>query len=260
MPGPPQATHHAAQQAAPEFAPYVPRYADAVSAGTWATRRGRRTWPWWIAAAVLAALVAAAFYTVRSGALDELLDPAGPYTGAPVTAGDVPSPGYVMIVSPDEAVAFEAGNTWVDVPDWLGIDDPNVNFPSWSTHVGGYFLGQPGEAPIVVVLETTTEALGRGESLRAAHDFHLDWIEGVGADDPGPMTYKREGTSRIHTDNGLTGYATTYTATLFSTEFDYAVFTFMQGDRVVFVAINGVGHELDLKPYQHVLDTLRIDS
>lgn len=252
-------TYAAAQQSAPEFAPYASRYADAVSAGTWSAQRKRRTWPWWIAAVVLAAATVAAIYTVRTGALDELLDPTGPYTGAPVTAGDVPSPGYVMVMSPDEAVAFEAGNTWVDVPDWLGVEDPNVNFPSWATHVGEYFMGQPGEAGMVLVLETDVATLAHGDSLRAAHDRHNEWTTG-GGDEVEGISYDEQGTSRIHLENGLTGYETFYTVDLYGSEVDYVSLTFMQGDRIVFININGVGHDMHLRPYQHVLDTLRIDS
>lgn len=214
-----------------------------------------------IVGGIVALLVVAGFGAWNADAVQRAIHPAGPYTGAPVTSVDRPSqPDAFVVVSPDEAVAFEAGTSWVDIPDWVGVDDPNANFPAWSTHVGEFFMGSPGDAGTVLVLETDTESLGLGRSLEDVHDAHVQWMTHPDGIEASAVDFDVHGTSRVDTPYGLVGYETRYTLTMASTAFDCAMLTFMRGDRIVFVNLNGMGHSLEEQPYLTVLNTLRIDE
>lgn len=227
----------------------------------------RKAWPWILGVVgvvgglvVLGGAVAALLFGI-----DDVLnsDHNDNYTGSPIAAGDAPTRGDQLIVSPSGSVAFDIGAEWIDPSTLSGSYSTVMTSPDGATLVATYYAIDSTTPDrffptVIYVLEGKPPGQVGPIDLAANHErFVAANVDGLRSPRAETTTSEaRPVTTANGLDGSVTGVSSEYEGSWMSTY----KYTFVRSQRVVHVEIVAYTEAFDDATASLVTDSLRIDE
>ena len=210
----------------------------------------------WIAGAVGVLLVTTLLVVVI---LPKFAPISADYTGAPVMASDVASPGNKSVISASETVAVEYPAQWHDVQEYMDFEAAIGDLPAGATLVGAWFTRVPTSAAsppqMVMLMEFSPSAVGVG----TMEDVRDRYVGGIKVTMPGIVVGPGQD---YETALGLEGDRTdaTYESAEENLTATMAIVAVAHGRRFVIAVWISYQGPIDEQGFESFMASLRVDA